>query len=227
MEPENIDTNKFVVDKKYLLIIGGGLLVFLVLVFLGKALSSQDKAGLNPKSSETDSSMDSHHKPPPPADDVTFKSLLDKPAPDFTLEAYDGRKINLKDLKGKNVVIFFTEGAMCYPSCWDQMVAMSKEQKLNDDKTVSLSIAVDSKNDWAQAVKKMPELSSSTVLLDIDKKVTSIYGVLTLNSSMHRGQFPGHTYIIVNKEGIVRYLLDDADMKIRNKELLKELEKIS
>ena len=127
----------------------------------------------------------------------------------------------------KNVVIFFTEGAMCYPSCWDQMVAMAKESRLNDDKTISLSIAVDPKNDWAQAVKQMPELGSSTVLLDVDKKVTSAYGVLTLNSSMHRGQFPGHTYIIVDKEGVVRFLLDDADMRIRNKELLEELDKIS
>ncbi|OGM07458.1 hypothetical protein A3E15_00985 [Candidatus Woesebacteria bacterium RIFCSPHIGHO2_12_FULL_42_9] len=73
----------------------------------------------------------------------------------------------------------------------------------------------------------MPELGSSTVLLDVDKKVTSAYGVLTLNSSMHRGQFPGHTYIIVDKEGVVRFLLDDADMRIRNKELLEELDKIS
>ncbi len=170
---------------------------------------------------------DDHHKPPPPADDTVFKSLLDKSAPEFTLEAYEGGKISLKDLKGKNVVIFFTEGAMCYPSCWDQMVAMAKEPRLNDDKTVSLSIAVDPKNDWAQAVKQMPELGSSTVLLDVDKKVTSTYGVLTLNSSMHRGQFPGHTYIIVDKDGVVRFLLDDADMRIRNKELLKELDKIS
>ena len=44
---------------------------------------------------------------------------------------------------------------------------------------------------------------------------------------MHRGQFPGHTYIIVDKDGVVRFLLDDADMRIRNKELLKELDKIS
>ena len=202
-------------------------MVFLVIIFLGKSLSSQSKTGLGSKSPEAVPLMDDHHKPPPPADDTIFKALLGKPAPDFSLEAFDGRKVSLSDLRGKNVVIFFTEGVMCYPSCWDQMVAMAKEQRLNDDKAVSLSIAVDPKNDWAQAVKQMPELNSSTVLLDVDRKVTSTYGVLTLNSSMHRGQFPGHTYIIVDKEGIVRFLLDDAEMKIRNKELLKELDKIS
>jgi len=227
MEPGNSSTNRLVVDKKYLLITGGGLFVILVLIFLGKSLSSQGRTVLSSKSPEADSSMDDHHKPPPPADDTVFKSLLGKPAPEFTLEAYDGRKISLKDFKGRNVVIFFTEGAMCYPSCWDQMVAIAKEQRLNNDKTISLSIAVDPKNDWAQAVKQIPELNSSTVLLDVDRKVTSTYGVLTLNSSMHRGQFPGHTYVIVDKEGVIRFLLDDVDMGIRNKELLKELDKIS
>ncbi|MDO8503977.1 MAG: redoxin domain-containing protein [bacterium] len=213
--------------KEYLALTGIFLLVLLGLFFLVKSLRSQNNIGPSQESSEITSSTDDHHAPPAPADDAIFKSLLDKPAPDFTLEAYDGRKIALADLKGKNVVIFFTEGAMCYPSCWDQMVAMTKEQRLNDDKTVALSIAVDPKNDWAQAVKQMPELSSSTVLLDVDKKVTSTYGVLTLTSSMHRGEFPGHTYIIVDKEGIVRYLLDDVDMQIRNKELLEALDKIS
>ncbi|KKT65922.1 MAG: hypothetical protein UW60_C0032G0004 [Candidatus Woesebacteria bacterium GW2011_GWA2_44_33] len=115
---------------------------------------------------------------------------------------------------------------MCYPSCWDQMVAFSKEPKFNNDKTVVLSIVVDPRSDWAEAVKQMPQLSSSTVLLDIDRNISLTYGALTLTSSMHRDEFPGHTYILIDKEGIVRYLLDDEYMQIRNKELLKELDKI-
>jgi len=197
-----------------------------VLFLLVKILTSPKKVDQVTQSSDTTSSTDDHHGPAVAADDATFKSLLDKPAPDFTLEAYDGRRISLKDLKGKNVIIFFTEGAMCYPSCWDQMVAFSKEPKFNNDKTVVLSIVVDPRSDWAEAVKQMPELSSSTVLLDIDRNISLTYGALTLTSSMHRGEFPGHTYIIVDKEGIVRYLLDDEYMQIRNKELLKELDKI-
>lgn len=207
-----------------ILSIGGGFFAAGTL-FGGKGNKNNSSVSSNVQ--EDFAEMNDHHKPPPPADDTVFKSLLGKPAPEFTLEAYDGRKININDLRGKNLIIFFTEGAMCYPSCWDQMVAMAKEPRFNDDKTVSLSIAVDHKNDWAQAVKQMPELNSSTVLLDVDRKVTSTYGVLTLNSSMHRGQFPGHTYIIVDKDGVVRFLLDDVEMKIRNKELLKELDNIS
>ena len=197
-----------------------------MLFLLVKILTSPKKVDQVTQSSDTTSSTDDHHGPAVAADDATFKSLLDKPAPDFTLEAYDGRRISLKDLKGKNVIIFFTEGAMCYPSCWDQMVAFSKEPKFNNDKTVVLSIVVDPRSDWAEAVKQMPELSSSTVLLDIDRNISLTYGALTLTSSMHRDEFPGHTYILIDKEGIVRYLLDDEYMQIRNKELLKELDKI-
>lgn len=197
-----------------------------MLFLLVKILTSPKKVDQVTQSSDTTSSTDDHHGPAVAADDATFKSLLDKPAPDFTLEAYDGRRISLKDLKGKNVIIFFTEGAMCYPSCWDQMVAFSKEPKFNNDKTVVLSIVVDPRSDWAEAVKQMPQLSSSTVLLDIDRNISLTYGALTLTSSMHRDEFPGHTYILIDKEGIVRYLLDDEYMQIRNKELLKELDKI-
>ncbi|KKS98057.1 MAG: Alkyl hydroperoxide reductase/ Thiol specific antioxidant/ Mal allergen [Candidatus Woesebacteria bacterium GW2011_GWB1_43_14] len=165
---------KTLIAVAIILAIGGGLFA------LGTLLAGKGKNNSNLGSNVQGSVVqtDDHHKSPPPADDTVFKSLLGKSAPEFTLEAYDGRRISLKDLKGKNVVIFFTEGAMCYPSCWDQMVAMAKESRLNDDKTISLS-----------------------------KPLTP--------------------YIIVDKEGVVRFLLDDADMRIRNKELLEELDKIS
>ena len=223
---ENINIKQIIITAGITL----GFMAILVgaILALNAIKSSGNKTGTasTPDQNSGDD-MASMHAPPPPADDTIFKSLLGKPAPDFTLEAYDGRRISLKDLKGKNVVIFFTEGAMCYPSCWDQMVAFSKEPKFNNDKTVVLSIVVDPRSDWAEAVKQMPQLSSSTVLLDIDRNISLTYGALTLTSSMHRGQFPGHTYIIVDKEGIVRYLLDDEYMQIRNKELLKELDKLS
>ncbi|HLE49689.1 MAG TPA: hypothetical protein VI791_00910, partial [Patescibacteria group bacterium] len=82
------------------------------------------------------------------------------------------------------------------------------------------------KNDWADAVKKMPELAAGTVLLDSDRSVSAAYGVLTAESSMHRGQYPGHSYIIVDGDGIVRFVWDDPQMAVRNKEILAEVQKL-
>lgn len=161
------------------------------------------------------------------SDEEKLNSLVGKQAPDFTLTSYDGKQINLKDYQGKKVVLFFTEGAMCYPSCWNQIAAFGKDSAFSADDTVVLNIMVDTQNDWKKAVDKMPELGASTVLLDLTKNVSRDYGMLSLPSSMHKGQYPGHTYLILDKDGIVRYVFDDPQMAVRNDELKAELEKIT
>lgn len=161
------------------------------------------------------------------SDEEKLNTLLGKEAPDFTLTSYDGKKFNLKEQKGKKVVLFFTEGAMCYPSCWNQIVAFGKDSAFNNENTMVASIMVDTKNEWKKAVDKMPELGASTVLLDLTKNVSRDYGMLSLPSSMHKGQYPGHTYLILDKDGIVRFVLDDPQMAVRNDELKAELAKIN
>ena len=176
------------------------------------------------KSTQTDSAAD-HHGGGAPVDTTIFNSLINKPAPDFTLESYDEKKITLSGLKGKNVILFFNEGLMCYPACWNQIAAFGKDTGLQN-KAVILNITVDPKNDWKQATDKMPELALATVVFDSNREVSRKYGVLTLPSSMHKGQFPGHSYVIINKEGIVKFIRDDASMVIRNQELASEIDKL-
>lgn len=156
----------------------------------------------------------------------TLNDLIGKPAPDFTLESYNGDKIALSSLKGKNVILFFNEGLVCYPACWNQIAAFGQAKEFTDKNTVVLSIVNDKKDDWKGAIDKMPELAQSTVLLDTDKKASILYNVLTLPSSMHKGQLPGHTYIIIDKEGMVRYVKDDPQMGTRNQELIAEIDKL-
>ena len=172
--------------------------------------------------------MTSHHAPPPPANDSLFKSLLGQPAPEFSIESYNGEKVTLSSLKGRNVVLFFSEGAMCYPGCWDQVSAFAEDVKdFADKNAVIYTVIVDPRQDWKEAVDDESKMAGANVLLDTDKKTSLSYGALTLPSSMHRGQFPGHTYMIINTEGIVVYENDDEEMGIRNKELLLELGKLN
>ena len=67
----------------------------------------------------------------------------------------------------------------------------------------------------------------AVVLLDTDKKVSKTYGVLTIASSMHRGEFPGHTYIVLGKDGVIRNIFDDPNMRVNNLEIKEALNKIS
>ncbi len=177
-----------------------------------------------PQAPQVDS-MDDHHKPQP-SNSAAFDDLMGRQAPDFTLEDYGGKKITLSTFKGKNVLLFFNEGLMCYPACWNQIAAFGSDSEFSQKNTVVLNITVDPKNDWKDAVNKMPELTKATVLFDSDRAVSTAYGVMTLPSSMHRGQFPGHTYVIVDKDGIVRFARDDSQMAVRNQELLVELAKL-
>lgn len=167
-----------------------------------------------------------HHQGQSASEDK-FNVLLGNQAPDFTLDTYEDKKITLSELKGKKVVLFFTEGVMCYPSCWNQIAAFGKDDAFKKQDLIVLNIVVDTKNEWDRAIDKMPELASATILLDRTKNVSKEYGVLSLPSSMHKGQFPGHTYLIIDKDGIVRFVKDDPQMAVRNDELQAELEKLN
>lgn len=155
-----------------------------------------------------------------------LNELVNKPSPDFTLADKDGKTYSLRELRGKNIILFFNEGLMCYPACWSQIVALSKDEQFKNEDTVVLSVVVDSPQDWQQAVNKMPELAQATVVFDNGASVSKAFGVLSLPSSMHPGSFPGHTYVLIDKKGAVRYVFDDPNMGIRNDQLVAELGKL-
>lgn len=155
------------------------------------------------------------------------KELINKPAPNFELQDINGKTYSLKDFRGKNIVLFFNEGVMCYPSCWQQMIALTKDRRFETEKTIVLSIIVDSPEELKQAIQKMPELKQAIVLFDIDKSVSKNFSMLNVPSSMHPGSYPGHSYVIIDKNGIIRSALDDPDMGIRNDFLLQEIRKIN
>jgi len=223
-------------EKTILIVITEILITIVVVVLITNGTGQSKVTGAqtaNPKVIPTNApmtaqaaSMDDHHGAAKPADASVLNSLLNKPAPDFSLTSFDGTKYSLSQLRGKKVVLFFNEGIMCYPACWNQIAAFGKDREFAANNAVVLNINVDAKNDWADAVKKMPELAAGTVLLDSDRSVSAAYGVLTAESSMHRGQYPGHSYVIVDKDGIVRFVWDDPQMAVRNKEILAEIAKL-
>lgn len=217
-----------------MVVVGTGVIVGLIFLLSNFNIQininpggSQVSAKQQTSGSDTTSqdSMASHHAAPKPADSTVFDSLLNKPAPDFTLQTYNGENITLSSLKGRNVILFFSEGIMCYPACWNQMAEFGKDTELKNRNVAVLNIVLDDKNSWKDALAKMPELTKAIVLFD-DGKVANSYGVLTLASSMHRGQFPGHTYIVVDKEGVVRYTKDDPTMSIGDTGLISEIDKL-
>ncbi len=123
-------------------------------------------------------------------------------APDFSLPSVNGETFSLSDFKGKkNVLLFFQEGIMC-PPCWQQQVDLElKKADLDALNVEPVMITVDPPAALAQA--KAQYGITSTVLYDNDLKVSRQYDVLT--DSMHPGERPGHVFVLVDKEGKIRW----------------------
>ncbi len=152
-----------------------------------------------------------------------LNSLIGKPLPGIQLLDKDGNAVTAESLKGKATVLFFNEGLMCYPACWNQVAMFGSDPRFNTEGVQAYSVLVDSSRDWQRAIDKMPALAKSKTLFDVGASVSGQLGLLTLPSSMHRGSLPGHTYIVLDKEGIVRFVKDDPKMAIANDMLLAKI----
>ncbi len=155
-----------------------------------------------------------------------LNSLIGKPLPEIKLSDKNGKIYTSEDFQGRNTVLFFNEGLMCYPACWNQMALFGKDPRFNSENIQAISVVVDSARDWERAIAKMPSLAQATTMFDINAEASSQLGLLTTASSMHKGSLPGHTYILVDKNKIVRYVLDDPNMAIANDKLIKKISEL-
>lgn len=188
-------------------------LVVLAVVVLLVSKNNNSSGTKDPNSSSTEK-------------EFSFENAVGKHAPDFSLEDINGNTIKLSDYKGKTVVLFFSGGSMCYPACWDQIEQLADDKRFNTDDTKTFSLVVNPKSEWENIIKETGKFSNAEILFDTTGSVSSDYGVLFVKSSMHPGRFPGHTYFIIDKDGIVRYTFDDPSMAVRNDLIFSNLSKI-
>lgn len=140
-------------------------------------------------------------------------------APDFTLTNTDGESVSLGDLRGQNVLLYFSEGAGCQP-CLVQMGEIEKNAKAFEKMDVAvLPIVMDSRD---QITNDMSLNGVTTPFLLDDGAVSKAYS--TLGNGMHAG-LPGHSFGLIDKQGEQRWYGEYPSMWLAPDQLLAEVKK--
>lgn len=147
-------------------------------------------------------------------------------APDFSLrDANSGREISLQQLIQPNrTLLFFFEGIMCQP-CWDQL--RDFERVYEEFRKLGIEV-VGVPVDPLPALSRKGQLEGIglPVLADERARVSRMYDTLAFGS-MHPGQRPGHTFILVDRDGIVRWRRDFREMYVPVQAVLTGLRSVN
>ncbi|MGE9807135.1 peroxiredoxin family protein [Janibacter sp. G1551] len=139
-------------------------------------------------------------------------------APTFTLTNTEGKSVSLQQYRGKNVVLYFNEGAGCQ-SCLVQMAEIEKQS--SSFKQLGVTVLPIVMNSRDQIIQDMRLNRVSTPFLLDDGSVSKAYG--TLGKGMHAG-LPGHSFVLIDRAGQQRWYGEYPSMWLAPNQLLKELQ---
>jgi len=139
-------------------------------------------------------------------------------APDFNALDYNGKKVNLKNFRGKNVVLYFypkddTPGCIKEACSFRDDIQMYKGM---DAEVVGVSV------DGIESHKKFSNKYglNFTLLSDKKKVITKKYGVLKITGMAKRTTF------LIGKDGKVKYVFKDVKPDGHSKEVLQKLKEM-
>ncbi len=140
-----------------------------------------------------------------------------KAAAGFTLTDTAGAQINLADYRGKNVLLFFNEGAGCQ-ACLVQIAEIEKYTKeLTDLDLTVLPIVMNTRE---QITADMQANGVDTPFLLDDGTVSRAYD--TLGKGMHP-ELPGHSFVLIDAEGTQRWYGEYPSMWLAPQDLFKQV----
>lgn len=158
---------------------------------------------------------------------VTAMLLTSKPtatamsrlAPGFSLTDTSGRQVSLSQYRGRNVVLYFSEGAGCQ-SCLVQMAEIEEQSsRLRELDVTVLPIVMNSRE---QILRDMTANGVRTAFLLDDGAVSRAYG--TIGKGMHAG-LPGHSFVLIDRSGRQRWYGEYPSMWLAPDDLIQQIAK--
>jgi peroxiredoxin len=126
-----------------------------------------------------------------------------QPAPDFSLYDSDKNKVNLGDLRGKNVLLMFFPQAFTGVCTQQVCTARDNIAQYEQAKAVVYGISVDSV--FTLAKFKENEQLNFPLLSDFNKETSSAYGCLYNEWILDMKGVSKRAAFVIDAEGIVRY----------------------
>ncbi len=144
-------------------------------------------------------------------------------APAFTLQDQNGKKVSLKDFKGKkNVVLYFYPKAMT-PGCTVQACGLRDSKK---DLAKLNSVVLGISPDPVARLKKFDDKEDLNFVLlsDEDHAIADKYGVWGLKKFMGR-EFMGiiRTTFVIDKNGKLAHVMDKVKTRSHHDDVLEIL----
>jgi len=134
-----------------------------------------------------------------------------------------GKRIDSKQLAGKNVLYYLNEGVMCQ-ACLVQIQSLQQHaQELEDRGLTLVSITNDDRATLAAAGRDYK--ITTPLIADASRSIVKSFGVMggiPFGVGMHTDT-ADHTFVLVDRSGHVRYVKDFPRMWIDVNELLKQL----
>ncbi len=139
-------------------------------------------------------------------------------APTFMLPTTGEGSVSLADFRGKEVLLYFSEGVGC-DTCFYQMRELEQNAtKLASHGLTVLPIVV---NPADQVRAELERFGLTTpFLIDADESVSDAYGVL--GTGMHEN-LPGHSFILVDGSGRIAWRGDYPSMFVKTDRLLSDI----
>ena len=148
-------------------------------------------------------------------------AVPDQMAPGFDeQDVISGQPVSSAGLRGKTTLLFFSEGVMC-EACLEQITAL---QDRSADLAARGLVLVSITTDPPDVLRQVSEAYGITtpMISDENRDMSLAYDVIGAPGAMHSDR-PGHTFVLVDGQGVIRWRRDYTRMYVPPDELFAAL----